>query len=414
LIQTAGRFTQDGRFVAIFGQEFSSISSGNHGNVFEVTSVIDEAQVPNGAWDLLLNTWIPANPDTTGQQALVLLNHPATSGSPNDREYGLDDFASFDGWRTALDARAELINIINGPSHDDGPPGRPAESEYRRYLNLGLHVGPTADQDNHRPNWGSAAETRTGVIAAALTKPAIMAALRARHVYASEDRNLRIIARIGGHLIGTRVTGTTVPPVGAEIQITIDVRDPDEPGPTYLVEVFSDQIGGNDDANIVRTGTRDGDGSLTITGLRYEGGDQYVFLRITQQHDDVTQGDRVWTAPVWFEPNGVSPAPMPQPPAPALVLLVDLVAETARVENGGAVQVDLSGWQLVSTQGNQRFTFPAGTLLGPGQAVTVVSGAAAANPTRGQLAWTTQNIWRNAGDPGELRNPQDEVVARHP
>ena len=45
LIQTANRFTVDNEFVAIFGQEFSSISSGNNANVYEVTDVID---VPNG------------------------------------------------------------------------------------------------------------------------------------------------------------------------------------------------------------------------------------------------------------------------------------------------------------------------------------------------------------------------------
>ena len=92
LISTAARFNETGRFVAIYGQEFSSISSGNHANVLEVGEVIDEAQVPNGKWDNLLDTWLPAHPDSQGQPAILLLNHPDTSDSPNSKEYGRDDY----------------------------------------------------------------------------------------------------------------------------------------------------------------------------------------------------------------------------------------------------------------------------------------------------------------------------------
>ena len=50
--------TQDGQFVALYGQEFSSISSGNHVNVFDVPHVIDDNAVPNGDYAALLNTWL--------------------------------------------------------------------------------------------------------------------------------------------------------------------------------------------------------------------------------------------------------------------------------------------------------------------------------------------------------------------
>ena len=177
LISTAARFTENGRFVAIYGQEFSSIGSGNHANVFEVGSVISTSDVGNGEWDKLLNTWLVNHVDSQGQPALILLNHPAQSRSPNHKEYGINKFDSFAQWRDKLDAHAQLINIVNGPSHGGSEPGRPSESEFLRYLNLGLHVAPTADQDNHRANWGNAAETRTGVVASSLTKSDIMAAL---------------------------------------------------------------------------------------------------------------------------------------------------------------------------------------------------------------------------------------------
>ena len=63
LISTANRFTVDGEFVALYGQEYSSISRGNHVNVLDVPRVID---VPNGAYDQLVEDWLPDNPDSTG------------------------------------------------------------------------------------------------------------------------------------------------------------------------------------------------------------------------------------------------------------------------------------------------------------------------------------------------------------
>jgi hypothetical protein len=411
LIQTANRFNVDGQFVALYGQEFSTIGSGNHANVFEVGEVIDTDDVPNGEWDDLLNTWIPAHLDSQGQPALVLLNHPATNDSPNIKEYGRDDFPTLDAWRTALDARAELINIINGPSHDQSSPASASEGEFQRYLDLGFHLAPTADQDNHRSNWGSAADTRTAVIAASLTKPDIMAALRARHVYATEDRNLRLIARVNGELIGTRFTGASVPPIG-EFSISIEIRDDDEELATYTIDVFSGDVGGDADTDIVKTFTANGNGTFSFTGIPYTGGERYFFFRITQAHDDVAGQDRVWTAPVWFEPTGSLPSP---PPPTVLTLDVDLQRETAVIANLGSQAADVSGWRLVSLRGNQTFDFPSPFQIAAGTSVTVVSGAGAApNNPPSVLRWTTNSVWNNSGDPGQLRDASGTVVATDP
>ena len=48
LTSEARRFTRDGRFVTLYGQEFSSIGSGNHANVLEVGEVTGTNVVPNG------------------------------------------------------------------------------------------------------------------------------------------------------------------------------------------------------------------------------------------------------------------------------------------------------------------------------------------------------------------------------
>ena len=407
LISTAERFTQDNQFVAIYGQEFSSISSGNHANIFEVGAVIDESQVRNGAWDDLLDTWLPNHLDSQGQLALILLNHPATSSSPNDKEYGIDDFPTLTSWREKLDVHAQLINIINGPSHGGTQPGRPSESEFLRYLNLGLHVAPTADQDNHRPNWGSAAETRTGVLAPALTKTNILSALRARHVYASEDRNLRVIAKVNGQLMGTRFRGNEVPNPGSALQIELELNDPNEPFAIYTIDVYSDQAGGQERADVIAQFEASGNGTFTLDGISYDEGSQYFFLKITQTDDDAVEVDRVWVAPVWFEPNAASGTLI----APELTLRVNLQTEEATITNVGDQDVNLKDWTLVSVQGDQRFTFREDLQLKPHQSVVITSGPNAKNQPPNFLRWTTKYRWRNSGDPGQLLDSQEKVRA---
>jgi hypothetical protein len=168
LIPTANSFSEEGVFIALYGQEFSSIGTGDHVNVLDAPAVIE---VPNGDFKTLLENWLPLHLDTQGQPPLLLLNHPTLG--PDNKEYGIDDFPSTAAWLAALDPRAPLINLMNGPSDKPGthhPPGEPSESEYQRYLNLGLHVGPTADQDNHKPNWGDSTDARTGVLAPSLIK----------------------------------------------------------------------------------------------------------------------------------------------------------------------------------------------------------------------------------------------------
>jgi hypothetical protein len=415
LISTATQFNEAGNFVALYGQEFSTISSGNHANVLEVGDVIATSAVPNGAWDVLLNTWLPAHPDSEGKPAVLLLNHPATNDSPNAKEYGIGKFANATAWRSRLDPHAELINIINGPSHQGNQPGRASESEFLRYLNVGLHVAPTADQDNHLRNWGSAAQTRTGIWAPSLTKENVLTALRERRVYASEDSDLRIIGKVNGELMGTRFTGADVPASGSALDIQVSFDDPNEPNARYVVDVFADRVGGLV-ADVVAQHTHEGGGTLTISDVRYGGGEQYFFVKVTQTDQDSELRDRAWLAPVWFEPADGGPGlAAAAPPAPLVSLALDVnpAREEAIVTNIGDATVNLKDWTIVSTVDNQRFKFPGNLTIAPRQAVTVTSGSSARTGTR-VLRWTTDFIWFNDGDPGLLLDPNGAVRAESP
>lgn len=293
LLAAAERATEPGPnpFVALTGQEFSSISKGNHVNVLDVDAPID---VPNGAFDQLL-VWLGPRRDASGAPPVVQLNHPdfgSMKAGAAALEYGRDDFGDDAGWVRAMGGAASLIELLNGEPAEGDTSGRAPqvmEASYARFLQLGFRVGPTGNQDNHRATWGAASAVRTGVWATALTRPALLAALRARHVYASEDTNLRLVARAGDALFGD-VVGTR------PVTVTLDLEDPDEPRASYTVEAWRGEVGGAPAAPVV-TWTVQGDGHHRLDQpVRLDDPRSFFFLRVTQAG---TTADRAWTAPVW-------------------------------------------------------------------------------------------------------------------
>lgn len=296
LRETADRLNDNGEFVTIYGQEFSTISSGNHMNVFGVPDVIT---VPNGAYDRLV-AWAATVRDTSNRPPLMQMNHPHDPRSA-PKDYGRDDFGSQAAWVAAIDPFVELIEVLSGPALNPGTDLRPTrhESQYLRYLDLGFHVAPSAGQDNHYRNWGTSSPARTAVIADRLTRADIMAALRNRRVYATEDRNLRIIFRANGALLGDIVAA---PAIGSSLSLSVNIRDDDEPNARYRVEILADRPGDGQPAVPVATQAVQGNmnAPLTLPAVRFQGRGQYVLLRITQSNAG-GGNDRAWTAPVWFE-----------------------------------------------------------------------------------------------------------------
>jgi len=313
LIRTANRMNEDGSFVALYGQEFSSISKGNHVNVFDVTDVIDDGQVPNGRFDKLIGDWIPAHPASNGKPALIQFNHPFFRATDHyELEYGKDDFGSDAEWVRRVGDRARTIELLNGPGTlKDAQGVRPeevAEAQYLKFLNLGFHLAPTGDQDNHYLNEGVETDARTGIVADGLTRAKLLSAIDARHVYATEDKNLRVIFRVNGQLCGDRLPP---PAFGTDLKVRFSIQDEDkdESHAGYRIDVFSGTVGGGI-ARIIETvqvtgNTADG----AIEDLRYTGGPQYLFFRVTQilEGEEGADHDRAWTAPVWFDAGEASP-----------------------------------------------------------------------------------------------------------
>ncbi len=121
-------------------------------------------------------------------------------------------------------------------------------------------------------------------------------------MYATEDRNLKLIFGVNGHLCGDVVAP---PPVNEELKIEYRITDADEDSSEYRVTVFAGTVGGGLPASVTSVTTQ-GNTPVgqwqTIEDVRYTGGRQFFYFRVTQsgEHDP----DRAWTAPVWFEASG--------------------------------------------------------------------------------------------------------------
>lgn len=390
--------TVNGTFVAIAGQEFSTISKGNHVNVFDVPDVLRSA---NGDF-LSLASEVRAVRDSGGGLPLIQFNHPRNEGRfPAD--YGRDDYGGDDRrWIADLDPLVELIEVLNAPALRDGTGMRPhrRETEYLRYLNLGFHIAPSVGHDNHHRNWGAASEARIAVLAAGLTRADILNGLRRRHAYATEDRNLRIVFRANGALSGDIVPP---PPPGSELRLTVSLVDPDEPDAVYRVDVFQDAPGGRHATAPVESFEVRGNSPqpILLEGVTHNASGEFVLLRVTQfSNDEHEEEDRAWTAPVWFEAGAI-----PNAPSAALLRIASLVPnpggderleERVTIRNDGSVAVDLTGWRLRDAAGNTWLLDGARSLT-PGQQREVIRGGQAMS-------------LNNGGDVVELLDPSGTAV----
>lgn len=74
--------------------------------------------------------------------------------------------------------------------------------------------------------------------------------------------------------------------------------------------------------------------------------------------------------------------------------------------------IDLTGWVLVSVRGNQTYSFPAGSLVQPGQACRVYTDEIHPEWCGFNFAYHDSAIWYNGGEAAELRDQSGAIVAR--
>lgn len=175
-----------------------------------------------------------------------------------------------------------LIEVGNGNWSSGDVINEEMFGNYILALNKGWHLGATVGQDNHKPNWGSANEGRTGIVADALTYDDIMDALWKRHTFGSEDKNVKALLKSGSHLMGDIVSVEDLSPQ------TISLEYEDTEKLLYL-------------AVISQSGTvlelRPNTEQLNLT-LSVTPPDGYEWYFVYMKQFD---GDEIVTSPIWFQ-----------------------------------------------------------------------------------------------------------------
>lgn len=259
--KAAAQAATEETFAALFGYEMTwgEDTALGHINTFH-TPGFQARQQPDMH---TLETYYEAL--TTVHGSVSQFNHPS-------RSYG--DFMSFSHYSPEYDAVIQLLEV-------GGEDGFTAYGEYTRALDKGWHLAPTNNQTNHEENWGTESDARTVVLAEELTEEALYEAMQAMRVYATEDKDLSIIYKLNGAIMGSIIPQAEVLTITAELQ---DLSD----NAIGTVDVITDE------GKIVASVTAE-DGESTVS-MTVPGEYHYYYLRITQP-----DGDIAVTAPIWVD-----------------------------------------------------------------------------------------------------------------
>ena len=271
-------------FLSIYGQEWGVISNGGHMNIFNADGLIEWEKNSAGQ---LIGDYEIAKGDYASLYTLMKnkgwigqFNHPAQSGQFN---VGGTDF----GYTADGDQVMVLAEVLNSSAFSvnttESETSRPNyEIAFNTILERGYHVAPSSDQDNHCANWGASFSNRTGVLiptGTALSLDSFLDALRARRVFATEDKTAQIVLTANGHVMGERFSNS------GPLTLTVDYASTS--GQTaQRVQLFEGVPGSN--------GSVSSPSETSTTTVTPAPGDHFYYAKITQAN-----GLRLWSAPVW-------------------------------------------------------------------------------------------------------------------
>lgn len=330
-----------GQFFAIPGIEWGTISKGNHVNVFGAKTIPDPDAIKEKEYDKLF-TWASNNAE------FIQFNHPSSWGRKSNRDKSIGNFgeklySTQSNFVSSTDPVVKTISIITSVrgghisgrfSHFDSKTHREAalENQYKKYLNMGFHISPSANQDTHFTNWGTVTAARTAAWAGSASYRSLMNAFKANRVYATEDDEMVVAYQVRyknkNHWMGDTVK-LGADSANVELRVKVwqaDGSDGDktDEGP-YTIEILSDHDGiGKRRAAVWDTKENVPGGQLTKWGDIPVVDGEYIYIRVTEENgkdNPVGEGDdefnnrtghsgpdgkrddmndSAWTAPIWF------------------------------------------------------------------------------------------------------------------
>ena len=264
-----------GSMVAIAGFEMTWSGGPGHINTFNTPGIVsrNNTTLNNKTKDAGLQAYYKLLSQTEGVNSISQFNHPGTT---------FGNFIDFGYWDAVVDTRMYMVEVGNGEGQIGAGGYYPSYEQYIMALDKGWHVAPTNNQDNHKGRWGNANDARDVILTDDFTEDGIYAALRARRMYATEDKNLDLDYTVNGNMMGSIID------VPAKLNFEISFNDPDRTDSIAKVEL------------VVNSGkvayTWDSAADLAKGSVSVELAPEYTyyFVRVTEG-----DGDLAVTAPVW-------------------------------------------------------------------------------------------------------------------
>lgn len=264
-----------GKMVAIAGFEMTWSGGPGHINTFNTPGIVsrNNTTLNNKTKDAGLQAYYKLLSQTEGANSISQFNHPGTT---------FGNFIDFGYWDAVVDTRMYMVEVGNGEGQIGAGGYYPSYEQYIMALDKGWHVAPTNNQDNHKGRWGNANDARDVILTDDFTEDGIYAALRARRMYATEDKNLDLDYTVNGYMMGSIID------VPEKLNFEISFNDPDRTDSIAKVEL------------VVNSGkvayTWDSAADLAKGSVSVELAPEYTyyFVRVTEG-----DGDLAVTAPVW-------------------------------------------------------------------------------------------------------------------
>lgn len=264
-----------GKMVAIAGFEMTWSGGPGHINTFNTPGIVsrNNTTLNNKTKDAGLQAYYKLLSQTEGVDSISQFNHPGTT---------FGNFIDFGYWNAVVDTRMYMVEVGNGEGQIGAGGYYPSYEQYIMALDKGWHVAPTNNQDNHKGKWGNANDARDVILTDDFTEDGIYAALRARRMYATEDKNLELDYTVNGNMMGSIID------VPEKLNFEISFNDPDRTDSIAKVEL------------VVNSGkvayTWDSAADLAKGSVSVELAPEYTyyFVRVTEG-----DGDLAVTAPVW-------------------------------------------------------------------------------------------------------------------
>lgn len=269
--ELADKYTSED-FVGLYGYEMTWSNGLGHINTYNTSGFQSRTQTEFASYATALSNYYTALKGDSN--SLSQFNHPGTTFG------NFQDYAYYD---EVIDELITIIEVGNGEGTIGSSGYFPSYEEYTRALDLGWHVAPTNNQDNHKGNWGDSNTARSVVMADSLTRNNIYDAMRNRRVYATEDNDFSVYYTLDNYEMGTILTADDI---GDTIHLKAVLSDPTDSGNVKVEVIVNGGIVAASKTVPVKESTVEFELAPNYS---------YYYLRLTQ-----ADGNIAVTAPVWI------------------------------------------------------------------------------------------------------------------